>query len=180
MTKRYNEAQKYFQKALAGREDQVQNGVRAAPGEPITILPELSLADTCREWGILKQAQGDLDGAEILHRRSLSLAENHLGPDHTWTLLSIADLGAVSLARGQMAIAEGHLNRALNGMEEHLGETHQYTVKIYLDLGEVLLTMGREEALAFLDKASRGSDGSAAAEARKRIGHVRNIDILEA
>ena len=177
MTKRYDEAEENFRKALAGREDQVLNGPRGAPGEPITFLPELGVADTCRQWGILKQAQGELDGAELLHRRGLSLFEKHLGANHTWPLLSIADLGNVNTARGQLKTAEEFLIKGMMGMEEHLGESHHYTVKIYQDLGDVFLAMERnEEALALFDKASKGLDGSIAVEARKKIESLRNTD----
>ncbi len=72
-TKRYAEAEANFEKALAGREEQLQNGVRAAPGEPLTRGPELGVAEACRHYGILKQAQGKLEDAEALHRRSLSI-----------------------------------------------------------------------------------------------------------
>ncbi len=61
MTKRYAEAEANFEKALAGREEQLQN---AAPGEPLTLGPELGVAEACRHYGILKQAQGKLEDAE--------------------------------------------------------------------------------------------------------------------
>ena len=183
MTKRYEEAETNFQKALAGREDHVRNGVRGAPGEPLTFDPELGAADTCRQYGILKRAQGKVEDAEALHRRSLNIFKRMLGPNHTWTLLSIADLGDISLARGQLEAAEGLFMSALGGMEEHLGKSHNYTVKIYQDLGELLLMMERkEEALGFLEKAAmglgalRGQDSAVASEARERIGSVRDMD----
>ena len=68
MTKHYKEAAGYFEKALAGREDHVRNGVCAAPEEPIFFAPELGVADTCRQYGILKQAQGNFEDAEALCR----------------------------------------------------------------------------------------------------------------
>ena len=180
MTNRYDEAEENFQQALAGREEQLHNGIRTAPEEPVTLEPELGLADACRQYGILKQAQGKLDDAEALHRRSLSLFRERLGPNHTWTLLSIADLGNISKSRGQLEAAEGLLTKALDGMEEHLGETHNYTVKIYQDLGEVLLLLGkREEARGLLEKVPRGQESSVATEAREGIQQVRIVDKQE-
>lgn len=186
MTKRYEEAEANFEKALAGREGQLQNGTRAGLEEPLTIDPELGVAEICRHYGILKQAQGKLEDAEALHQRSLSMFKERLGPNHTWTLLSIADLGNISRARGQLDAAEMLLESALCGMEEHLGESHNYTVKIYQDLGELLLLMGRkEDALGLLEKAAKGLEllrgqySAAASEARERIRSVRDVDLEE-
>jgi tetratricopeptide (TPR) repeat protein len=179
MTKRYAEAEANFEKALAGREEQLQNGVRAAPGEPLTRGPELGVAEACRHYGILKQAQGKLEDAEALHRRSLYIFKKQLGPKHTWTLLSIADLGDISRARGQLKVAEMPLKSALRDMEEHLGESHDYTVKIYQNLGELLLLMGRkEDALGLLEKAAkglevlRGQNSVAAVRPRSGLGSL--------
>ena len=184
MTKRYEEAEAYFEKALAGREDHIRNGVCAAPEEPITFAPELGVADTCRQYGILKQAQGKFEDAEALCRRSLSIFTSQLGPSHTWTLLSISDLGCISRANGQLKAAEVYLKKALSGMEEHLGESNNYTIKIYQDLGELLLQMGRnKEALGLLEKAasgleaSRGQASTVASAARERVSSVRDMDV---
>lgn len=183
LTQRYGEAETHFQRALAGREEQVQNGVRAAPEEPVTFDPELGVADTCRQYGILKQAQGKVEEAEALHQRALAIFRRLLGPNHTWALLSIADLGDISRSRGQLNAAEGFLKSALEGMEEHLGGSHNYTVKIYQDLGELLLMMGRkEEALGLLEKAAtglaalRGQDSAVASEAGEKVRRVRDTD----
>ena len=184
MTKRYAEAEKNFAKALAVREDLLQNGIRTAPGETVAVDLEVTLADTCRHYGILKQAQGKLDDAEFLYRRSLRIFQKQLGPNHTWTLLAISDLGNVSQARGQQEIAEKFLRTALVGMEEHLGESHNYTIKIYQDLANLLLaTQRRGEALVLLEKAakgleiSRGEGSEAASEARESVRRiVMNLD----
>lgn len=184
MTKRYAEAEKNFAKALAVREDLLQNGIRTAPGETVAVDLEVTLADTCRHYGILKQAQGKLDDAEFLYRRSLRIFQKQLGPNHTWTLLAISDLGNVSQARGQQEIAEKFLRTALVGMEEHLGESHNYTIKIYQDLANLLLaTQRRGDALVLLEKAakgleiSRGEGSEAASEARESVRRiVMNLD----
>ena len=184
MTKRYAEAEKNFTKALAVREDLLQNGIRSAPGETVAVDLEVTLADTCRHYGILKQAQGKLDDAEFLYRRSLGIFQKQLGSNHIWTLLAISDLGNVSQARGQQEIAEKFLRTALVGMEEHLGESHNYTIKIYQDLADLLLaTQRRGDALVLLEKAakgleiSRGEGSEAASEARESVRRiVMNLD----
>lgn len=82
MTKRFAEAEAALEKTLAGREEQLQNGVRTAPEEPLALDPELGVAEAYRHYGILKQAQGKLEDAEALHRRSLSIFKEQLGPNH--------------------------------------------------------------------------------------------------
>ena len=183
MTKRYAEAEKTFAKALAVREDLFQNGIRTAPGEPVTLDLEVGLADVCRHYGILKQAQGKLDDAESLYSRSLRIFQKQLGPNHTWTLLAISDLGNVSRARGQHETAEMFLRTALVGMEEHLGESHNYTIKTYQDLAKVLLaTQRRGDAVVLFEKAakgleiSRGVGSVAASEAWESVRNVMNMD----
>jgi len=154
-----------------------------APEELVTLDPELGVVEACRHYGILKQAQGKFANAEALHRRSLSIFKEQLGPNHTWTLLSITALGDISRARGQLEAAEMFLTRALCGMEEHLGKSHNYTVTIYQDLGKLLLLMGRnEDALGLLEKAAKGLEGlrgqssAVASEAGEKIRSVRDVD----
>ena len=135
LTKRYQEAEEMFQQALAGREDQLANGVRAAPEEPVILDMELCVGDTCRQYGTLKQAQGDLDNAEALYLRSLSIFEKQLGPKHTWTLLTYADLADISTAKGHLEAAEVLRRRALADMD---------------------LMDRKEDSLALLEKVSKG------------------------
>lgn len=179
ITRRYGEAEINFKRALAGREDLL----RSAPEGPSTLDHELYLADTYRHYGILKQAEGKLEEAESLCRRSLVIFQKILGPHHTWTLLATADLGNISRARGLHEHAEMLLKSVLVSMEEHLGERHNYTVKIYRDLGEVLFAMGRRrDALVFIEKAakgleiSRGEDSAVACEARERVKILMDMD----
>ncbi|MCJ1374428.1 hypothetical protein MMC20_005660 [Loxospora ochrophaea] len=186
ITKHYREAELNFQRALAGKEDLLYTGVRTAPGEPLTLDLELSVADTCRHYGILKQAQAKIKEAESLHTRSLGVFQQHLGPNHTWTLLAIADLGDISRAKGQQELAEMYYKNALASMEEHLGESHNYTVKIYQDLGGLLLTMRRRaDALIMFEKAARGleilrgENTAAASEAREKVRMVRDVESSE-
>ena len=135
LTKRYEEAEKMFQQALAGREDQLVNGIRTALEEPVIVDMELCVGDTCRQYGTLKQAQGNLDDAQALYLRSLSIFEKQLGPKHTWTLLTYADLGDISTAREHLEAAEELKKRALAGMD-HMER--------------------KEEALGLLEKVSKG------------------------
>lgn len=135
LTKRYEKAEEMFQQALAGREDQLVNGVRFAPEEPVILNMELCIGDTCRQYGTLKQAQGDLDYAEALYLRSLSIFEKQLGPKHAWTLLTYADLGDISAAKGHLEAAEGLRRSALAGMD---------------------LMERKEDALGLLEKVSKG------------------------
>lgn len=135
LTKRYEEAEGMFQQALAGREDQLVNGVRAAPEEPVIVNMELCVGDTCRQYGTLKQAQGNFDDAEALYLRSLSIFEKQLGPKHTWTLLTYADLADISIARGHLEAAEELRKRALAGMD---------------------LMDRKEDSLGLLEKVSKG------------------------
>ncbi|MCJ1470073.1 hypothetical protein MMC07_008718 [Pseudocyphellaria aurata] len=183
MTRRYEEAETHFERALAGREDRLRDAARAAPNEPLPLDLELFVADSSRHFGILKRAQLKFEEAESLFRRSLGTFQKRLGPTHTWTLLAIADLGDISQARGQQEQAEMYLKNALVGMEEQLGESHNYTVKIYRDLGELVLAMGRrKDALVLLEKAAkglgiaRGEDNAVAKEARERVRIVMDMD----
>ena len=157
ITKRYDEASLHFSQALEGRESHLQSNIaRTAPEERVTTSLELALGDTCRHFGILKQAQGKLEEAETFYQRSLAIFKKQLGADHTWTLLVIADLGNISFIKGHFEQAEMYLRSALAAMEEHLGESHNYTVKLYGDLGKLLVAMGkREDGLILLDKAEQ-------------------------
>ena len=52
-TKRYDEAELNFARALAARDDMLKNRIRATPGEPVTLDPEVGVGDTSRYYGIL-------------------------------------------------------------------------------------------------------------------------------
>lgn len=144
LTKRYDEAEEMFQQALAGREDQLVNGIRTAPEEPVILDMELCVGDTCRQYGTLKQAQGNLDGADALYLRSLSIFEKLLGTKHTWTLLTYADLGDINAARGHLEAAVEFRERALAGMD--LMERKDETVNLLEKVSKGQFTIRKMES----------------------------------
>ncbi|MGH6805183.1 MAG: tetratricopeptide repeat protein, partial [Methyloceanibacter sp.] len=65
----------------------------------------MDAAQEAFQQGLDRQGQGDLAGAEVLHRRVLSLAPDHAGSTHC--------LGLIAAQRGQLAEALPLLRRAI-------------------------------------------------------------------
>jgi tetratricopeptide (TPR) repeat protein len=68
--------------------------------------------------------QGRYAEAELLYKRSLTIAEKTLGPDHPDVATSLNNLAALYRAQGRYAEAEPLSKRSLTIIEKALGPDH--------------------------------------------------------
>ena len=123
--------------------------------------------------GRLLQAQGDLEGAELILREAVDGCREVLGDRHPQTLASVNDLGWVLEDKGKLDSAEVLYREAIRGRRETLGDRHRDTLISIGRLGWlVMMNKGdQDEAEAFLREAMDGR--------RETLGE-RHPDTLEA
>jgi tetratricopeptide (TPR) repeat protein len=115
----------------------------------------------------LYRAQGRLDDAEVLLRRSLALWEKTEGPDHPGVAAGAENVAALLVARGRYAEAEPLYRRALR-INEAAFRSGEPTEPEYHALAASL-----EKSAALLRKTKRGAEAGAfearAADLRRRF-----------
>jgi serine/threonine protein kinase/tetratricopeptide (TPR) repeat protein len=124
---RYDEAERFLQRALSIREKTLENA---------------ETARTICAMARLNQGRGNRDKAERLYRQSLAIREKVLGRDHPDVAESLSGLaGVLSLKR--IDEAERLARRSLSVREKALGESHLDVAESLLRLVEVTLEIGK-------------------------------------
>ena len=88
--------------------------------------------------GLLLQAQGKLEDAEVLFRESIEASRSTLGNQHLSTLASIGCLGWLLKEQGKFEDAKVLLREALEGRRATLGDWHPDTLTSIHNLGALL------------------------------------------
>ncbi|GFF36287.1 Kif17 kinesin [Aspergillus lentulus] len=92
-----------------------------------------------------------------MYRRALEGYGKALGPEHLYTLTSMANLGSVLERQGKYEEAEVMYRRALEGCGKVLGLEHPDTLTSVSNLGSMLAQQGKyEEAEAMYQRALEG------------------------
>jgi tetratricopeptide (TPR) repeat protein len=86
------------------------------------------------------------EAAEEMHRRTLELRKNMLGPEHPDTLTSMNNLAEILRSQDKYEAAEEMHRRALELREKVLGPEHLDTLASMSNLTEVLSSQGKYEA----------------------------------
>jgi tetratricopeptide (TPR) repeat protein len=135
---RYDEAERFLQRALSIREKGLENA---------------DAARTICALGKLNQGRGNRDKAERLYRQSLAIREKVLGRDHPDVAESLSGLaGVLSLKR--IDEAERLARRSLSIREKALGENHPDVAESLSRLVEVTLETGKpSEIESYLRRA---------------------------
>jgi serine/threonine protein kinase/tetratricopeptide (TPR) repeat protein len=124
---RYDEAERFLQRALSIREKTLEN---AETARTICALARLN------------QGRGVKDKAERLYRQSLAIREKVLGRDHADVAESLSGLAGV-LSLKKIDEAERLARRSLSIREKALGESHLDVAESLLRLVEVTLEIGK-------------------------------------
>lgn len=95
------------------------------------------------EKGVIAQAAGRLEEAELLQRRALEGRELTLGPMHPATLRSLDNLSAVLRDQGHYAEAEELQRRTLEGRRLILGSANFFTLESMTSLANLLYLNGK-------------------------------------
>ncbi len=183
---RYDEAERFLQRALSIREKTLEN---AETARTICALARLNQGRGIKDkaerlyrqsLAIREKALGRdhpdvaeslsglagvlslkrIDEAERLARRSLSVREKALGENHPDVAESLSRLVEVTMETGKPSEIESHLRRAITIRENSLGQGHP-------DLAESLISLG-----VFLDKRSQCQE--AEAPMRRAIAILEN------
>ncbi len=101
------------------------------------------LAVTLNNLAELYRAQGRYAEAEPLHRRSLTIREKALGPDHSDVGQSLNNLALLYEAQGRYADAEPLYRRALSINDRALGPNHPSVGTTLNNLAELYRAQGR-------------------------------------
>ena len=108
--------------------------------------------------GLLLQAQGQLEKAEVLYREALEARRARFGNWHPETLDSINCLGTLLQDQGQLEDAGVLLREALDGCRATLGNRHPETLDSISNLGSLLQAQGQlEDAGVLLREALEAS-----------------------
>jgi tetratricopeptide (TPR) repeat protein len=87
------------------------------PGDP-------QAARCMNNLGLLLQAKGDLEQAELLLRQALAICEKALGPEHPLTMEPLRALAELLVTTERAAEAEPHALRAASVLEQTFGPEH--------------------------------------------------------
>jgi len=114
----------------------------------------LSATNNYASLAIVLESQGQLDEAQALKEKVVTLRERHLGPDHPSVGNALNMMGALYLERGDVAAAQRTHERALAIRLRNLGPEHVEVATSYINLGLVYQVRGEPgTALGFHEKA---------------------------
>ena len=89
-----------------------------------TTEQHYELAINCGNLAAILHRRGELDAAEVLYRRALSIKETVLGPDHPELATTLNNLGVLCRAQERYAEAKTLHRRALTLLEAAVEPTH--------------------------------------------------------
>ncbi|MEM6994987.1 MAG: serine/threonine-protein kinase, partial [Myxococcota bacterium] len=104
--------------------------------------------DSLSNLGVATQDAGDLEGAGVLLRRTLEVAERIQGPVHSDTAMALVNLAVLLKKTGAYDEAMVHYERALSLYTQLRGNEHPDVAMVRTNMANVLARLGR------LDEAS--------------------------
>jgi tetratricopeptide (TPR) repeat protein len=112
-------------------------------------------------------------------RRALRGSEKAWGPEHTSTLSTVNNLGALYAKLGRLDEAEKMYMRALKGKEKALGAEHASTLAIVRNLSILYAGRGKlDEAEAMYMRALKGKGKALGAEHASTLNTVNRLGLL--
>jgi tetratricopeptide (TPR) repeat protein len=137
----YEEALKWYEKALAIREKVL------GLDHPFTATTHNNIAGVYR-------AKGENDKAMELHEKALAIKEKFLGPDHPSTAITYNNIASVYYAKGENDKAKEWLEKALAIAKKILGPDHPSTATTYNNIAGVYSAKGEnDKAMELHEKA---------------------------
>jgi tetratricopeptide (TPR) repeat protein len=129
--------------------------------------------------GMLQFGENVTAMVDKILREDLKENEEKLGPDHSFTLMSVLKLGNLLHTRGQLDEAESLYRRALKGKERTLGPDHSDTLLSVNNLGSLLQTRGQlDEAEPLLRRALEGEERTLGPDHSVTLASVNNLGSL--
>ena len=124
-------------------------------GSPLASDDRKAHASAMNELGLLLEAEGELEAAEAMYRRSAALHIDAFGNGHPATAVARANLAGMLAMRGDSLGAAELLERSLAVVRAAFGPRYDDTAKLHNRLGEIFEVLGRldeaeEEYLAAL------------------------------
>ncbi|MCJ1242503.1 hypothetical protein MMC14_010511 [Varicellaria rhodocarpa] len=163
---RYDEAEKLYERALAGNEEQL--GPK-----------HLNTLETVETLAIVYDNQSRYDEAEKLYERALAGKEEKLGSKHPNTLGTVHNLANVYRNQNRYDEAEKLYERVLAGNEEQLGPKQPNTLLTVQNLAIVYDNQGRyDEAEKLYERVLAGNEEQLGPKHPNTLGTVENLAIV--
>jgi tetratricopeptide (TPR) repeat protein len=123
----------------------------------------------------------DRQRAVQMYQRALQGKEKAWGPEHTSTLDTVNNLGALYADLGRLDEAEKMYQRALQGYEKAWGPEHTSTLSTVNNLGNLYADLGRlDEAEKMYQRALQGYEKAWGPEHTSTLDTVNNLGNLYA
>ena len=130
-------------------------------------------------FGNFYREQGRFKDVEMMYSRALAGYEKAWGPDHTFTLNSVHNLGVLYADQGLLKDAEMMYDRALVGKEKAWGPDHTSTLNTVNNLGLLYADQGRlEEAEMMYIRALAGFEKARGPDHTSTLDIVNNLGLL--
>jgi tetratricopeptide (TPR) repeat protein len=122
----------------------------------------LTQATSLANLAVVRRAEGDDAGAQVLYEKCLAIRDKELGPDDPLLLQTLNNLAAVYGAQENYAAAEPLFRRVLDSREKSLGPDDRLTAQSVNNLALLYAAQGRyveaeplyQRALASLEKTT--------------------------
>ena len=129
--------------AYLGALEHFEKGGRVADDE------RKARATALNDLGLLLEAEGELNDAETIYRRSADAHAEAFGKEHPSTAVARANLAGILAMRGEADAATALLERSLTILGAAYGPRHDETARLHNRLGEIYEAQDRlEEAKA--------------------------------
>ena len=133
----------------------------------------------CYAFGRFYGNHGRLKDAEIMFNRALAEYEKALGPEHSFSLDTVSNLGILYIRQGRFSDAESMHHRALAGSEKALGPEHPSTLKAVSNLGNLYASQGRfVDAEIMFHRALAGFENAFGADQSPTLNVVHSLGCL--
>jgi CHAT domain-containing protein len=130
---------------------------------------------------VLNYAAGDYASAELFYKRSLTIQEKALGPEHPSVAQILSNLASLYYAMGNYASAELFYKRSLTIQEKALGPEHPSVAAALNNLAVLYRAMGNYAAEEPLYKRSLAIAEKALGPEHPDVGtSLRNLSYLKA
>ncbi|MEM6809214.1 MAG: serine/threonine-protein kinase [Pseudomonadota bacterium] len=121
--------------------------------------------------GKVARNRGDLDTAADLMQQGLTIRENTIGVEHTFTQLARIDLADVFFRQGRIKEARGAFEQALEVLEKNGDSEHPTAAQSLTGIARVALAEGDSDAaIELLERAIAMTEGSIGPD------HLDNVD----
>ena len=147
---RYADAEQLYKRALAIQERAIgpdhpnssTRDRRRAEGSLQRIELIANFGTSLNNLALLYHAQGRYPDAEALFKRSLTIQEKAVGPDHLYVANSLSGLAILYQTEGRYADAEPLFKRALEIQEKVLGSDHPNVATFLNNLARLYQAQG--------------------------------------